>query len=81
MAMRQWHPSFWSCIRGGRIADIPACSGASLAADLAVKQLGMEGTVVGKRLWVSQSAISRAVERGEALAAELSITLQWDKNA
>lgn len=47
----------------------------SLVAYLAVRQLGMPGTDVGKRLGVSKSAISRAVARGEPLAAALSISL------
>lgn len=47
----------------------------SLVAYLAVRQLGMTGTDVGKRLCASQSAISRAVARGEILAAKLSVSL------
>lgn len=47
----------------------------SLVAYLAVRQLGMPGTDVGKRLGVSKSAISRAVARGESLSAALSISL------
>ena len=47
----------------------------SVVAYLAVRQLGMDGTTVGKRLGVGQSAISRAVARGEALASKLSIIL------
>jgi REP element-mobilizing transposase RayT len=53
----------------------------SVVAYLAVRQLGLVGTEVGKRLGVSQSAVSRAVERGEALASELSISLPKEKNA
>jgi putative transposase len=53
----------------------------SVVAYLAIRQLGLVGTEVGKRLGVSQSAVSRAVERGEALAAELSISLPKEKNA
>ena len=53
----------------------------SLTAYLAVKQLGLDGTAVGKRLGVSQPAISRAVERGERLAGKLSISLLEDRNA
>ncbi|MCB2149687.1 MAG: transposase [Deltaproteobacteria bacterium] len=48
----------------------------SVAACLAVRKLGMDGTAVGKRLGVGQSAISRAVARGNKLMAELDISLQ-----
>lgn len=47
----------------------------SVIAYLAVRELGMDGTSVGKRLGVGQSAISRAVARGEELASKLSIDL------
>ena len=47
----------------------------SVTACLAVRKLGMDGTAVGKRLGVGQSAISRAVARGEKLMAELEIPL------
>jgi hypothetical protein len=46
----------------------------SVAAYLAVRKLGMDGKTVGKLLGVGQSAISRAVARGEKLMAELEIT-------
>jgi len=46
----------------------------SVAAYLAVRKLGMDGKNVGKLLGVGQSAISRAVARGEKLMAELKIT-------
>ena len=47
----------------------------SVVAYLAVRQLGMDGTSVRKRLGVAQSAIRRAVARGEELASKLSIDL------
>ncbi|VTR69633.1 conserved hypothetical protein [Desulfosarcina cetonica] len=46
----------------------------SVAAYLAVRKLGMDGTSVGKRMGVGQSAISRAVARGEKLMTELEIS-------
>jgi putative transposase len=46
----------------------------SVAAYLAVRRLGMDGTTVGKRMGVGQSAISRAVTRGEKLIRELDIS-------
>jgi len=45
----------------------------SVAAYLAVRKLDMDGTAVGKMLGVGQSAISRAVARGEKLMVELEI--------
>lgn len=53
----------------------------SVTAYLAVRKLGMVGTDVGRRLKMSQSAVSRAVARGEQLAAEFSISLPIDRNA
>jgi putative transposase len=53
----------------------------SLVAYLAVKELGMDGTGVGQRMGVSQSAVSRAVMRGEQVAGEHSISLIDDGNA
>jgi len=47
----------------------------SLVAYFAVKELGMDGTDVGQRMGVSQSAVSRAVVRGEQVAAKHSIAL------
>jgi hypothetical protein len=43
----------------------------SVAAYLAVRKLGMDGTAVGKRMGIGQSAVSRAVTRGEELVDEL----------
>jgi REP element-mobilizing transposase RayT len=50
----------------------------SVAAYLAVRKLGMVGTDVGRRLKMSQSAVSRAVARGEQLATEHSINFPKD---
>ena len=47
----------------------------SVAAYLAVRKLGMNGTAVGRLLGVGQSAISRGVARGEKLMSELEIPL------
>ena len=47
----------------------------SVAACLAVRKLGLDGTAVGKRLGTGQSAISRAVTRGEKMMVELEIPL------
>jgi putative transposase len=47
----------------------------SVVAYLAVRQLGMVGTAIGKQLNMSQSAVSRAVDRGERLAADDEISL------
>ena len=49
----------------------------SIAAYLAVRRLGMDGTTVGMRMGVGQSAISRAVTRGEKLLRELEISFPW----
>jgi len=46
----------------------------SVAAYLAVRRLGMDGSTVGERMGVGQSAISRAVARGEKLHQELNIS-------
>lgn len=48
----------------------------SVAAYLAVRRLGLDGTTVGKRMGLGQSAISRAVARGELLSAELDISFR-----
>jgi chromosomal replication initiation ATPase DnaA len=45
----------------------------SVAAYLAVRKLGMDGTAVGRLPGIGQSAVSRAVTRGEKLMAELEI--------
>lgn len=46
----------------------------SVAAYLAVRRLGIDGTTVGKRMGVGQSTISRAVARGEKLMREMEIS-------
>lgn len=51
----------------------------SLAAYWAVRELGMNGTLVGRKIGLSQSAVSRAVQRGEQLSEELSIPLEKDR--
>jgi len=45
----------------------------SVAAYLAVRKLGMDGTAAGRLLRVGQSVVSRAVTRGEKLMTELDI--------
>ena len=47
----------------------------------AVRELGISGTAVGERLGLSQSAVSRAVQRGESLVAERHLSLMDDTNA
>jgi putative transposase len=47
----------------------------SLVCFWAVRELGMSGTKVGKFLKLTQSAVSRAVRRGEKLVEELNLTL------
>ena len=44
----------------------------------AVNELGMTGVAVGKRLKMSDSAVSRAVKRGEKIAAEMKLKLFED---
>ena len=53
----------------------------SVAAYWAVKELGMAGTAVGKELGLTQSAVSRAVRRGEGIVRELGISIIKDRNA
>jgi len=43
--------------------------------------LGISGTAVGERLGLSQSAVSRAVQRGERLISERNLSVMDDKNA
>jgi REP element-mobilizing transposase RayT len=45
----------------------------SVAAYLAVRKLGIDGAAVGRLLGIGQSAVSRAVTRGEKLMAELEL--------
>ena len=53
----------------------------SVLAYWAVRELGIPGTEAGKRLGLSQSAISRAVQRGEQLVSEHRLSLINDRNA
>jgi predicted transcriptional regulator len=46
-----------------------------------VRELGISGTKVGRRLGLSQSAVSRAVQRGEQLVTERKLSLNDDRNA
>lgn len=48
----------------------------SVAAYWAVRQLSMSGVEVGKKLRIGQSAVSRAVKRGERLAREMGLSLE-----
>ncbi len=41
----------------------------SLVCYWAVREMGLEGTMVGRRLGLTQSAVSRAVARGAAIVA------------
>ena len=47
----------------------------SLVCYLAVRELGMSGTSVGKLLGLGQPAVSRAVARGEKLAQDMNLSL------
>ena len=47
----------------------------------AVKELGLSGTAVAKRLNIGQPAVSRAVAKGEHLIAEMNLELILAKNA
>jgi REP element-mobilizing transposase RayT len=47
----------------------------SLVCYLAVRKLGLKGTEVGQRLRLTQSAVSRAVQRGKRIATELDFSL------
>lgn len=53
----------------------------SVAAYWAVNHLQMQGTEVGRSLSLTQSAVSRAVRRGEQIADEMGITLLDKTNA
>jgi putative transposase len=53
----------------------------SLLAYLAAEKLGMKGSVIGRRLNLSQSAVSRAVRRGEILAEESGFSIIDARNA
>jgi REP-associated tyrosine transposase len=47
----------------------------SLTCYWTVRKLGMSGTSVGKLLGLGQSAVSRAVARGEKIAQDMNYTL------
>jgi hypothetical protein len=51
----------------------------SLAAFWAVRELGMKGHAVGRKIGLSQSAVSRAVLRGELLSEKYSPIYQEEK--
>ena len=53
----------------------------SVLAYWAVRELGISGTNVGKRLHLSQSAVSRAVQRGEQLVSEHRLSLYDTRSA
>jgi REP element-mobilizing transposase RayT len=53
----------------------------SVAAYWAVKELGMPGTEVGNALGLTQSAVSRAVRRGEGIVKELCLSIVDEENA
>jgi hypothetical protein len=58
-------------VSGGKQPD--RVKARSLAAYWAVRELGMNGALVGRKIGLSQSAVSRAVQRGEQLSADLAI--------
>ena len=47
----------------------------------AVHELGMSVTAVGLKLGISESATSRAVQRGRVIAEELALNLNTIRNA
>lgn len=53
----------------------------SVAAYWAVKELGLVGTEVGSALNLTQSAVSRAVRRGEEIVKKLGLSLVDEGNA
>ena len=53
----------------------------SLVCYWAVKELGINGTVVASLLGIIQSSVSRAVGRGERLALENRYSLEGERNA
>jgi hypothetical protein len=53
----------------------------SVAAYWAVRVLSVNGTEVGRKLGIGQSAVSRAVKRGEGLVKELNLSLENQRNA
>ena len=84
----------WTVVsRVSRIFDIPEArikssgkepervKAKSVAAYWAVKELGMAGTEVGNELSLTQSAVSRAVRRGEEIVRELGLSIVDGGNA
>ncbi len=57
---------------------VKACS---VLACWVVRELGISETAAGKKLNLSQSAASRAVQRGERLIAERRLSLDNETNA
>ncbi len=53
----------------------------SVLAYWAVRELGISGTKIGKKLSLSQSAVNRAVQRGEQLVLEYRLSLYDTRNA
>ena len=53
----------------------------SVLAYWAVRELGISGTEVGKKLGLSRSAVSRSAQRGERLVSEHRLFLNDDRNA
>jgi hypothetical protein len=53
----------------------------SLVCYWAVRQLGIDGTTVGKKLGLTQSAVSKAVCRGEKLARDKNLSLEMRINS
>jgi putative transposase len=53
----------------------------SVAAFWAVRELGMAGTEVGNELSLTQSAVSRAVRRGEEIVREFGLPIVDEGNA
>ena len=53
----------------------------SVAAYWAVKELGMAGTEVGVEASLTQSAVSRAVRRGEEIVREFGLSSYDEINA
>ena len=52
----------------------------SLVCFWAVRELGLSGTEVGKRLGIVQSAVSKAVERGAGLAVDHHLNIEDGRN-
>ena len=52
----------------------------SLASFWATRELGMTATAVGDLMGITQSAVSRAAQRGERIAADLSLVLDIERH-